>query len=503
MRKYFVIGFLLIFSLLTAAEKSTHADFTWNKPEVYSRSEISFLTGFPDAEKLFEIKDDPADSSWHFALYPLKNISQSCRDYFSVEKKSDFINYNFIDKDHQGYIRLNILAGIEFTSSLTDSSYYFPYRGLQLQASIRNRLFFSGNWWAGYFQHDLPYAVKDSPILDSWTQKSDDGKKLRIDNLSGMITYRNNWSNITLGRGKHIIGNNIGGSIILNDDANDYGYFSGECNFGNFELSFLHATLIPDSLQALPKTYADKYLVTHQLLWRPSHKLSFFVGEHVIYANRSIDPSYLLPHTFYRITEHNLRDRDNVLIFAGYTLKCSDHYLLYGNLILDELAKNKLFSNWWGNKYALQLGQIFYFKASQDNYLGIEITAVRPWLYTHNLMENKFSHDGVGLGFPGGSNLIQFTGEINLKIRPDISLNLNSSYIRQGSTGNHFSLNYDQRPSENAEWLDGEISSITNFNFSFTWVPLSAHNFKTGIVLTRNENLDLSKKIFFCYQTIY
>ena len=134
--------------------------------------------------------------------------------------------------------------------------------------------------------------------------------------------------------------------------------------------------------------------------------------------------------------------------------------------------------------------------------LSLEFTAIRPWLYTHKILHNKFSHDDIGLGFPDGSNLIQFAGEFNFDIQKKLNFNINSSFTRQGSLGNNFSINYLDAP-ETAKWLEGEITNKLSICPVITWQPLAHHRLKIGLFTTRIDEEELENEIFISYQAIY
>ena len=271
----------------------------------------------------------------------------------------------------------------------------------------------------------------------------------------------------------------------------------------------MHGTLIPDSTnvdylgETIYKDYDDKYIAVKKLDWRPNNKIHFFAGEEVIYGGRSIEPSYLLPQTFLRATEHNLRDRDNVLIFCGMNLKPFSHSTFYLNFILDELSKSKIFTDWWGNKYAIQLGNSYLIDRKKDSRIIIEFTAVRPWLYTHKILHNKYSHDGIGLGFPDGSNLIQVAGEFNCNLLKSLTANIHSSFTKQGSLGNDFSINYETRPDDTASWLEGEKTEKIEIRTVLKWQPLTHHKVLLGHSVTRVDDNDIEHQLSISYQASY
>ncbi len=248
-----------------------------------------------------------------------------------------------------------------------------------------------------------------SPLVDSFVKQDDE---LWLDNLNADIYFQNKHLSLALGRGKFQVGNSISGSIILNDRTNEYGFFLAEGSFGALNISFLHGSLVADSTisvyQNTPngqnldsKNYPDKFFALHQISYALNRKLRLFFGETVVYGNRSIDLNYLLPHTFWRVSEHNLQDRDNVLIFGGMELKPSQALRIYGQALIDELRYKELFTSWWGNKYALQSGISTSLPWGENPpCLSLEFTAVRPWTYTHYLDHDKYSHDRKAWAFP-------------------------------------------------------------------------------------------------------
>ena len=140
------------------------------------------------------------------------------------------------------------------------------------------------------------------------------------------------------------------------------------------------------------------------------------------------------------------------------------------------------------------------------NRFSLEFTAIRPWLYTHKYLQNKYSHDGNGLGFPGGSNLLNYAAEINYAVMTNFVLNLHLAYKRQGSVGNDFSINYETRSpelDENTHWLEGEISDTIKLGLVSDWQLLSHHRLLLGLSVSKYEEEDLKKEFSLSYQARY
>lgn len=522
------INLIFVFLLATFTVAADIIDISWETPDISSKNYSSILEENPEQINIHqEIKKDRSKQASYFALQNWPTLKAAVVEYIaSTEKNSSFLSYHIMKKRKaensllsifksesyrksqknnvltKGGFDFKLITGFDFFSK-EDQNHNFIYYGIKLSGHIQEKLFFYTNFWAGHFGGDETY-LRQSSLIDSWAQGLKDSTQVHLDNVSGKLLYQIKpyWS-VSIGRGKYEIGNNIGGSIILNDECNDYGYFATKFDFSKFYVHFLHASLIADSTLASYKDYPDKYLATHKFGWKPNDDFELFWGEHVVYGDRSIDPSYLIPFTYWRGTEHNLSDRDNVFIFAGFNFRPFKRDLVYLNVNFDELSKSKFFGNWWGNKYAVQIGNSYQFDRNKNNRITMEFTAIRPWLYTHKYIQNKFSNDDVGLGFPLGSNLLNYALEINWEIRRNLSGNLHTSFTRQGSVGNDFSINYDSRPSDSASWLEDNITDYKRAKFIVDWKPLSHHRLRVGISALQIDEADIEKELSISYQASY
>jgi hypothetical protein len=506
MKKLCLCFCILVFTLPLVAGKT---DISWNRPALSSQNFLSFLQENEEKITVYPAGYETNEKDFYFAFESWQHFKKALNHFFlDTEKKRDMIQYETSGQNNakddfpsQSNFSISFFTGLDWVFQ-EKKDYYFFYFGSHLEGSLNRKLDFYATWWKGHFARDLDYA-QTSLIMDTWIQTNDDSTQTYLDNVKGRIQYQfAPWLNLAIGRGNYVIGNNIGGSIILNDFSNDYGYFSSNLKLKNISLDLIHANLLADSLVA--NDYPNKYLAIHQMKWQPNSKLDFFIGESIIYGERALDINYMIPLTFWRLVEHNLHDRDNVLIFGGMNLNYTQNDLFYFNLILDELSKSQIFKKWWGNKYAAQIGYSHLF--GTNHRLSLEFTAIRPWIYTHNFMHLKYSHESRPLGFPEGSNLIQFAGEWNLPIISGLQLNNHVSFTRQGSVGNDFSLNYDGRDpnlDDDTDWLEGEITNKYTARTALDWHPLAHHRFKLAFLINKTADSDWTKELYFGYQARY
>lgn len=383
---------------------------------------------------------------------------------------------------------INFIAGYEH-SNHPDFDYGFLYKGMRYQAQYNSNIRLRSLWYNGAFFGDTNSSLNHSPLVDGYYKINHD--KVFIDNLVADLSYTHPNFRISLGRDRFGIGNNISGSIILSDKVNDYGYLFAEAQLGNFGIALLHGSLMADSLLAIynnshpanSKHYPDKYLALHQLSYRVPDKFDVFFGESIVYGDRGLDINYLLPHAFWRVTEHNLHNRDNILIYGGANIYPTKNLTWYTNAIIDEMRYSEILGDWWGNKYALQSG-ISYRKSSASPRFSVELTAVRPWIYTHYLPWSYYSHDRHTLGYHKGSNLLDYSAELHYPLPLQSSWNCHISYTRQGETGNNYALNYIQEipdiDNTSAAWLEGKIHDKLSIQNIFKSAALAHHKLMLG-----------------------
>jgi len=78
---------------------------------------------------------------------------------------------------------------------------------------------------------------------------------------------------------------------------------------------------------------------------------------------------------------------------------------IYGTIMLDEFKQSKLFSDWWGNKFAYHLGYHLVDPFGLPNLsLRFEYAAIRPWVYTHIFKVNRYINYTHSLGHWAGPN---------------------------------------------------------------------------------------------------
>jgi len=203
-------------------------------------------------------------------------------------------------------------------------------------------------------------------------------------------------------------GHGESGKLILSNHPEQYPYLQISKNWKWAKFTAMHGKLQSYESHRLEDgtpIYPDKWVAAHRLelsFWDP---ITVSINEVFIYGNRYADWAYLLPFNFYRAVQHKLRDRDNATISLDLEYVVIPGTKFYTTIFLDEMKFEKLGTDWWGNKHAIQLG------LHQADPFGIEnleftaeYSAIMPWVYTHKYRVNNYASDVRSLGHWAGPN---------------------------------------------------------------------------------------------------
>lgn len=457
-----VFNRLALLLLLALAVGTGHAQTEFTNTAFYPDVRSQLLPS-PLAENETYILDDPLilGSGVHAPFESWKAFKSSLLELFlpGLPQRA-LLQYAYKDSSLSYRLETNLFTGWDQRWD-PEGVYGLHSLGLRVNSTFNDRFRARGIYWNGKFYGDRS-AARHSPLIDGSCSASTNN--LFVDNINGELSYGGEHLSAALGRGRFQIGNSLSGSIVLSDQVNEYDYALLEQRVGQFSFSWLHASLVADTLVA--GLHPAKYTAIQQLTWQPRPFLDMFYGGTVTYGNR-IDLSYLLPTVFIRASGFSNAKVDNRNLYGGINLRPANDLTLYAAMLFDELTFKQLLSNWWGNKYAIQIGTSWNpppLWQSEKPRLGLEFTAVRPWTYTHYANVSMFSHDSRPLGYPKGANLLDVTAELNLPLPWNSRWDSQFSCTWQGSRGNDWRVNYrDEFPSSivntaQAYWLEGDLS---------------------------------------------
>ena len=217
--------------------------------------------------------------------------------------------------------------------------------------------------------------------------------------------------NVQFGHGKNFIGDGYR-SLLMSDAASPYPFFKLNTSF--WKLKYTNTWMsMRDVRPAVTESgsFRTKYVANHYLSYNVTKRLNIGLFESVIWENdndRGFDLNYLNPVIFYRAIEFSTGSRGgNALIGLTGKYKWSNHFNMYGQLMIDEFSSSDIFGGEqsYKNKLGFQLGLKYFNAFNLDNlYLQLEFNKVRPYTYSHNEITLNYGHNNQSLAHLWGAN---------------------------------------------------------------------------------------------------
>jgi len=336
-------------------------------------------------------------------------------------------------------------------------------------------------YWTLFTKNDGFPELKRSDIGASFV---DEPGFYYYDQYHSSLVYHR--KNVSLGfyRQPTLWGPSQANNLILSDNASAFSYIKFKGQLKKVVFNFLHGSLLNDSslVRSAPLSLRNrsKYFVAHRFelpLFDESTHVAW--SEMIVYGDRNMELDYLMPFNFFFSVEHARGDRDNLLMAFDFESQLFNNFTLYGTWFWDELNWFDLFSAWWANKHALQIGGRWATTLG-DRLLDcqLEYTALRPWTYTHKFLTTNYTHGAQSLGFPYGPNTQHWYLKSNLYLTTRQQLRLESRYWRHGHDsatrfwGGDITSRYTQRDpayDQKTHWLMGNIRTHWQIDLAYTY----------------------------------
>ena len=336
-------------------------------------------------------------------------------------------------------------------------------------------------------------------------------------NSNGYVSYSpSKYVNMTMGYGKNFIGEGYR-SLLLSDAAFNYPYFKLTANFKKVKYTVLYNQFIDRSAKLSPEFgYDRKWSTMHYLQVMLWGRLNLGLFDAIVWENadstgyRGFDVQYLNPVILLRPVEESFGSPDNALVGSTFSFRINKHYIVYGQLMLDEFVLEHVKANdgWWGNKYGYQLG------VSGWNLLNIpslnarlEYNQARPYTYAHSTTIESYGHYNQPLAHPMGANFREFTAMASYT-RGNWMANLKMNFAMYGldTAGMDFGKNifipYDQRVSEYGNEIgQGLKTNLTIADISFSYLLNRRTNMRieAGITTRKEQNASWDKQMNYIY----
>lgn len=394
--------------------------------ELLMNTDTSIFTGFRsmnwlELQQLNSIeKTDITDSAF--------GLSSSQGNYFFNNLATD----NWIKASGNKSV-LTIDPYLEATigkSNRKDNVLTTASAGLRLQSVINNQFSFNADFIvnANQFPHYVDSVIYQKqfivPGANAATLKGNNRYQYNTFNFN--FTYTpNKYFLVSAGYGKQFLGDGYR-SLLLSDNAFNYPYVRLQARLWRFTYNVLYNQYENKFWYLVDGRSQRKYSTVHYLGINISKKFQLGLFDNVTWLandsnmHRGFDVQYINPLIFIRPLEFAIGSPDNAMV--GVTMKYNIYKqgYLYGQIALDDInikATRAAHSQFYGNKYALQLG---IFNKDLFNVKGLswrfEWNGVRPYVYGHGVGRNislNYTHYYQPLTDPFGANFHEFISYFN------------------------------------------------------------------------------------------
>jgi len=346
-------------------------------------------------------------------------------------QKRDLLNVR--EKHFELYVSpvLHFVAGADDAEGMP----FVNTRGLQLHGSIDNKVGFYT--YIGENQAAFPDYVDDYirtnlqvPQEGFWKNFGERG----VDFLTarGHISLQaTQHIDMQFGHGRHFIGNGYR-SLLLSDFSNNYLFLRVNTRVWKLQYTNLFAQMTSDIIGNRTGLFGTlefppKYFALHRLGMDITPRLQLGVFESITYGKPGggFDLNYLNPIIFYRAIEQQGGSTGNALLGIDLRWLPLRGLSLYAQGLIDEFVISEIRSgnNWWGNKYALQVGAEYVSALGITNLdLQAEYNRVRPYTYAHQDLFRSYTHYEQPLAHPLGANFEEMIGIARYQPLPRLQL---------------------------------------------------------------------------------
>jgi Capsule assembly protein Wzi len=315
-----------------------------------------------------------------------------------------------------------------------------------------------------------------------------DGTSFGFDETDAKLSFEVPHVYVMFGKASNRWSRGASGTFSMSGNASPYTQIRLRLDMGPTEVTFLQGKLIQEpairSVSMLPdstvysRDYAEKWIAAHRYQVNVGKRLQVSIYDLLVYGNRGLDMDYLPPLTFLWSAEHYNRDQDNILMGLDFRLLLGKRISLYGDWFLDELQFGQLTTDWFGNKQGYMLGarQVDFAGISNSD-VSLEYVKLRPYVYTHVMQLNNYSHYGANLGYPMQPNSDRIFFSWQQQIRQNLNGRIELSHQRHGANpASGKNVGGDIRrghvtgvDSETAVFLDGDLETLDQITFGIEY----------------------------------
>lgn len=342
----------------------------------------------------------------------------------------------------------NIIMQQHNTGAITGSEIkslrYFTSRGAEIRGHISKKVGFYTSITDN--QEQYPYFVNNYvtkehqsiPGADYFMHPASPTGAYDYMQAIGYINFEavKNHVNITLGNGKHFLGDGIS-SLFLTDNSSSMPYMQIQTRIWRLNYECLYLELTPQYDKGLGDgLVAHKFSTIHYLSWNTNRWLNLGFFEAEVFDRPNVyEASYLNPIIFSTAVNRFNGEGDKSILGMSAKILAAKHFQFYGQLMFNEFRAKELFGskNWYGNKWGVQMGGK-YFDAFGIRNLDLqgELDVVRPYTYSAKDTLANYTNYNQPMADPLGCGFIKAMGIIRYQPRKNLYLSAKATYYVQG-----------------------------------------------------------------------
>lgn len=438
-----------------------------------------------------------SDLERHFSVDSCLDINLSDKKFYSTWVGKKLRNEHLIDIEKDELkLMIDPLFNFQIGNEKDNANnLYVNTRGFNLQGSYKNKFFF----WTGLYENQAKYrsyidaVIKVDSVAPGQGRTKFNPKFNDFNSSFGGIGYvLNRHFNFTFAHDKNFIGDGYR-SLLLSDNSFNYPALKLNMNFWKFNYTVIYAVMqdlkTPDDDNVgFRKKYATFHYLDVNIGKRERLSLGFF--DAVVFmsdASRGYEINYMNPIILIRPVENAQDSPDNVLLGANIKWRIYPGYVLYGQLIVDELLLKEVRSGngWYGNKQGVQGGFKMIEPLHIKNlFLQTEVNVVRPFTYGHRSTLQNYAHYNQPLAHPLGSNFVESISIISYRYKSiyasaKIQIAQTASDTANRNLGNDIYLSYEYNvtPYGN-KLLQGTKNNLSNIELKLQYIINPKTNFR-------------------------
>ncbi|MFM7775080.1 MAG: hypothetical protein ACKO9V_09660 [Candidatus Kapaibacterium sp.] len=376
----------------------------------------------------------------HSAYRPLLERPSTEKEWITLAGKRDPRLHAFVFADSLVRLQCDISAMLRSGSTHAgDGSEAFLLGNMTARAmgSLGGNLGFLLYLSNGVLLSGDPDKVRETDPLLARTLKFTSVEKKYFDRYLGYVQYQSEQMNVRIGRDVFATGYSPIDNLVHSRYASLMDGVLLDIPYRSIRFTSIHAAV--DGTNADGSAITNKFISSHRVQVDPASWLSFSVHDMIAYSERGIDLAYLNPLAFYvstGLTNQYKSDFDNSLLGIDAAIRPWERTILYGALLLDDLAFTSLrdtTATGNNNKSIWQLGASHDLSPGGRSLLvSAEYVRCNPFVYSHRQIRNSWTHAGAPLGYDIQPNSDRIAVQTKWWISGRNFFEVNADYTRWG-----------------------------------------------------------------------